>query len=652
MAVEAGIIRILVDVQSEKATTALKKTEKQLKDTGKSAKGMGKGTDAASGGMKKMGVASTSLGKRLLALMANPIMLAIAGIALLGKIMFDSVKAYDATVVSQKNLTTAMKAGGNESDAQIERLNKMADALELTTGTGDDVIRNLFAQADGWGMTGAEIEKYGTEIVAIKEQMDDMGLNGDKALESLAKGGNEARKVFAAFGVELSDEDEALIAAADSSDQLAMRIKALKDAGADFGAPFEDTADKMEMLKARLGNIQELIGERLLPHVLKFADVLIKAFDDNKPMIDALGNAIGDIGETFFDLITLAKQIRDLLSSLGMDDSLEASVKMVIDAFSFLKNLVKSLVAVFNKDFALAGLYFKKALDDMIGFTIKFVQLILGLIKTVVNGFLKLAKLMPEGLSKAINIMIGAFKWYAGAIIGYIGFIAKGWETAINGMITGFEWLVNGVIKGINLILKAWNLLPTGMKDIEMIAEMSMTKLDNVDNFIDGIQAAIDDIGEVEITAEGIDELIDSVKDMGDDLDDFSILTDEDLDRLDELNKDLDIINEDDEDAKKKAAEAMDDSNNYVRENITKASNMLNQNFDELFKDISRSIMDPRTGNLGAFATNILSQSPSMTSAFTGGFAGQNSITTVTTDVILDGQKVGKAMTNSFRQFE
>ena len=152
---------------------------REAKKTGKALKNQGKAAKEAGAGVGSMAAQVPLLG-RAMALLTNPILLAVAALAALGKGLTSMIGKFAEAEVSLAKLDAALAANGLFTDGNREKYIKLSEEMQNLTAVGDNVWQDVFAALTQFGATPENIGKISMATAQLASVMG----GGDAGLKT------------------------------------------------------------------------------------------------------------------------------------------------------------------------------------------------------------------------------------------------------------------------------------------------------------------------------------------------------------------------------------------------------------------------------------------------------------------------------------
>ena len=240
---------------------------------------------------------------------------AIAAITAITAGLTNAVKAAAADQKSQEQLKIALENTVGANKAQVAAVEGSIEALMYQTATADDELRPAYAalvRASGSVVQAQKLLKIGLDVSAGS------GRDLTTVTNALSKAALGQFGALKRLGIPL--------------DENAIKAKDLDGVLADLGASFAGAATtnaqtyegQLKILKIRFGELEESIGQKVIPILGDYATVLV----------DLVGQTDGASSSTkkWFDRFTnLAKNIGPLSAPLKLIDGLNKAIKSQAD---------------------------------------------------------------------------------------------------------------------------------------------------------------------------------------------------------------------------------------------------------------------------------------------------------------------------------
>lgn len=194
-----------------------------------------------------------------------------------------SVKAYSEAEASQKRLSNAFEKFPQLAGANADALRKLNEQLALKTIYDDDATATAQATLAMFGLTERQLR---TLTPLLQDYAAKTGKDLNTAATDLGKALDGQGRSLKAVGLDLD-------LTGTKAQNFDLIVKGLRDQVGGFAAKEGQTFDgKMQILNNRFGELQEQIGEKLLPALVKVSDW---AVETGIPALEDLMSEITDI---------------------------------------------------------------------------------------------------------------------------------------------------------------------------------------------------------------------------------------------------------------------------------------------------------------------------------------------------------------------
>jgi hypothetical protein len=199
----------------------------------------------------------------------------------------DSIEAYRGAAASQRQLDDAYKRFPSIADVSIKKLREQAAAIEAKTGADADDIAGGQAVLARYKLTGKQISAMTPLLVDYAKRT---GKEIPAASGTLGKAIMGNAKAMKELGIKFKDTG-------DPAKNYELIMAGLKDKVGGFAASEATTLDgKLSILQTKFGNLQESVGEKLVPVILTLADgaqKLVGWIEQNASWLGPLAAGIG-----------------------------------------------------------------------------------------------------------------------------------------------------------------------------------------------------------------------------------------------------------------------------------------------------------------------------------------------------------------------
>ena len=199
----------------------------------------------------------------------------------------DSVEAYRGAAASQRQLDDAYKRFPQIADVSIAKLREQAAAIEAKTGADADDIAGGQAVLARYKLTGKQISSMTPLLVDYAKRTGKDIPTSSGVLGKAIMGNAKAMKEL---GIKFKDTG-------DPAKNYELIMAGLKEKVGGFAEGEATTLDgKLSILQTQFGNLQESVGEKLVPVILTLADgaqKLVGWIEQNASWLGPLATGIG-----------------------------------------------------------------------------------------------------------------------------------------------------------------------------------------------------------------------------------------------------------------------------------------------------------------------------------------------------------------------
>lgn len=272
--------------------------------------------DKASDTFNNVGDKADNLGSRLKgALVAG----AAAGAVAVGAFALSSIQAFADAEQSQQRLTDAFDKFPLLADTSKEALDRLNASLAAKTKFDDDATASGQAVLAQFGLTGKQI----TELTPLlQDYAAKTGKDIPTAAEELGKAMLGQGRALKGVGIDFKDTGDA----GGNFDQV---MAGLRTQVGGFAEKEGETAQgKLQILQNRFGEVQEKVGEKLLPVLLRFGDWLINTgIPFAERMAEKIGAFAGKVAGAYQDIADFVNDTkRDLDTIVGFVSGLPGRI--------------------------------------------------------------------------------------------------------------------------------------------------------------------------------------------------------------------------------------------------------------------------------------------------------------------------------------
>lgn len=296
----------------------------------------------------------------------------------------------DAREANKINRQTeaVIKSTGGAANTTFDQIEKLSSGIQAYSGISDEAVQegaNLlltFTNIKNEAGKGNDVFDQTTKIMT--DVATAMGQEPRQAAIQLGKALNDPVKGVSALGevgITFSDQQKEMIKTlVESGDTMGAQKVILKELETQFGGSAKAQADAGKLLGATLADLQEEIGQRLLPAF----DAAARFAAKNLPVaLDALGRGFGFVADLaaplvdrFGEIAAVGKQLFDVLfrgdftgGPLAEDSPIVDTAFRLRDAIAELApKVVNGFKAVFDAYKQYLGFVFGEALPAVVDF--------------------------------------------------------------------------------------------------------------------------------------------------------------------------------------------------------------------------------------------------------------------------------------------
>jgi len=364
--------------------------------------------------------------------------IAVASLAAVGAVALkfgaDSIAAYSEAQEAQTKLADAYERFPKLANGNIEALRELNEQIMAKTRFDDDALASAQATLATFNLNEQQIRKL-TPLMA--DYAAKTGKTLPEAASALGKSLLGSGKAMKEIGVRFKDTGNL----GKNFDQIIFK---LQDRVGGFAEKDAKTATgQTEMLKNQFGELQEKVGAKLVPALLKLVPVLqstLAFIDRNGKTIAIVAGVLGTLVGVVWLVNAAVKAYTavQVILNIAMSANPVGLIIIAIAALIGIIVLVATKTKFFQFIWSHVWAFLKMVGAWFAGPFVNFFKRAWGFISGLVVGY--------------FNLVIGIWKKifsFIGAIPGKVRSLSKGmW----NGIIDAFR----GVI---NLVIRAWNAL-------------------------------------------------------------------------------------------------------------------------------------------------------------------------------------------------
>lgn len=231
----------------------------------------------------------------------------LAGLAAFGA---TSVQAYADAEEKQRVLEDAYQRFPALADVSIDKLREQAAALQAKTGADGDAINSAQGLLAQFGLTGQQVADLTPLMVDYATKT---GKDLPTAAEDLGKALLGQGRSLKEVGIDFADAGSV----GANFDQI---VGGLRTQVGGFAEKEGQSAQgQLAIMKESFGDLQEAVGEKLMPALQRFADWAIRALgwmNEHKGLMIGLGAAVGVLAGSVF-LVSTATTLWNTASTIA-----------------------------------------------------------------------------------------------------------------------------------------------------------------------------------------------------------------------------------------------------------------------------------------------------------------------------------------------
>lgn len=366
-----------------------------------------------------------------------------AGAVVLGKGLVDAATE-SAKVTAQT--TAVLKSMGNVAGVTANQVAGLSEQLSLKSGVDDEVIQSAQNVLLTFGNVRNEIGK-GNKVfdrataaaldmsVALGTDMQSATLQVGKALQDPIKGITALSRAGVSFSQEQKNTIKRLV---ETGDTLGAQKIILSELDKQFGGSAEAQATAADKLNVAWGNVQEQLGEKLLPVVEKVATFLAKSLPR---AVEAAERVFGP----------LAKKISEFWNALTTGFTEDEGTPIELFALK-VRDALQDLAAFIEK-------WWPKIVDGF-GHVVEFVRDHWPEIQRIVGQVLTTVQTIIAG---AVSIITTLWENFGNNILEFVQRVWPNIQQVIDGALT----IIRGIVKTITSLIKGdWSGVWEGLRGI------------------------------------------------------------------------------------------------------------------------------------------------------------------------------------------
>lgn len=293
-------------------------------------------------------------------------LVALAGTAALVAFGVDSVKAAQEAEQADRQLAAVLKSTGEAAGITKEEVLNLASALQSQTTIGDEAIVSAQSMLLTFTNIGKDVFPKATETVLdmatamnngatpSAEQLSGSAIQLGKALNDPTKGISALTKV----GVTFTDSQKKMIEQMQKAGDVAGAQRLIldelaKEFGGSAAAQTETFTGKMQQLRNKIGDVQEVIGAELIKVLSQLIDIMAPVIERTvKWAAEALPGAVARISEWIAKGVELVTHLFEFGKKMSENQAIMAAFSaalttlMVPSLFSTASAAVKLVASL------------------------------------------------------------------------------------------------------------------------------------------------------------------------------------------------------------------------------------------------------------------------------------------------------------------
>lgn len=272
---------------------------------------------------------------------------AAVGLISLGKTVLDAAQE---SINTQKQVQATIRSTGHVANVSAKQISALASAIEVKTGIDDDAVKsgqamlltftNVRNEAGKGNKIFDQATKTLTDMTAAmnggnvtSENLRKQAIQLGKALNDPVKGMTALSRVGVTFTAGQKQQVEAMVKSGHTLDAQKLILHELNK---EFGGSAEASATTTKKLSAMVGELEESVGQAILPFVNAIASKLL-------PVVVQFGNWIQNVGVPY--LSRLAKDVVPAL--VGVFHTLGVGISTLVTFFKGLPGPVQTAIKIF-----------------------------------------------------------------------------------------------------------------------------------------------------------------------------------------------------------------------------------------------------------------------------------------------------------------
>jgi len=281
--------------------------------------------------LKKMGKNMQSLGKSMTMGLTAPL-------AAFGAL---SVKAFAEQEKAESTLRASLQASGQEVDANMQKLKRMASEIQKVTTVGDEMSLAMMQQAVSMGVQADQLDEATRGAIGLSKAFN---LDLKMAMRASSAALLGQTEMLTRYIPELKDIE-------DPAERVALVHLKMGEGFTVATAEANATGGQLIQLKNAFGDLQEQVGEILAEYLTPLIDklrALVTKLQEADPALMKLGVQIAAVVAVAGPLLLILGKLAVVLSSVwAWIIAAGVGLGLLLDKMGFLKEIGEALGQLF-----------------------------------------------------------------------------------------------------------------------------------------------------------------------------------------------------------------------------------------------------------------------------------------------------------------
>lgn len=385
---------------------------------------------------------------------------------------------------SQRQLEHAIIDVSKGTRDQVKAVSELSDALQKKSGIDGDALKAGVAQLSTFGLQSETVVKLTKSLADLTVNQNGVNATSDQYIQSaniMAKALNGQFGILEKSGIRFTAAQQKMIQYGTET----QRVAALQEG---FNQNLRETTDTignstegaMARLKMAFGEIQESVGNALLPILAKLAEALVPVAEAIMKWVEALPS-IQQIKDGIAQLFAFIEQKTGLITffreawetiRMEWDEYLRPAIMKLWEALKPLQPLLEAIATVIGAVLVVAIMGIVKAIEGWIL-----------IISAVIDAF---ASVLNWITGTFVPFIMGIFTTIAGAMTTFVNNIKAGWN-AIKESTIAVWTAIREFLSGL------WN----GLKaDFQAVVDWFNNAIESIKRAYESVKGAISSVGQ------------------------------------------------------------------------------------------------------------------------------------------------------------